>query len=55
MLGGGVPDDMTPSLVEDAALALLSLGPSGGRIRAGRKASGGAGLDGAGGFPLAFL
>jgi hypothetical protein len=37
----------------DVALDLLSLGPSGGRILAGRKASGGAGLDGT--VPLAFL
>jgi hypothetical protein len=46
---------MIPSRVEDAALALRSFGPSGGRFLAGRNASGGAGLDGAGGFPEAFL
>lgn len=52
--GGGVFADEDPSLAEEeVALALLSLGPSGGRMRAGRNASGGAGREGAG--PLAFL
>jgi hypothetical protein len=51
-----VPADDVPSLaIDDVALALLSLGPSGGRILAGRNASGGAGREGAGDGPLAFL
>jgi hypothetical protein len=49
---GGVPAPTDPSLF-DVALALLSLGPSGGLILAGRNASGGAGLDGP--LPLTFL
>jgi hypothetical protein len=52
---GGVPvldDDPSLSLLE-VALALLSLGPSGGLILAGRNASGGAGREGP--FPLTFL
>lgn len=50
--GVAVPADASLSLF-DVALALLSLGPSGGLILAGRNASGGAGLEGP--FPLTFL
>jgi hypothetical protein len=54
LIGGGISLAEVGSLPEDeVALDLLPLGPSGGRIRAGRNASGGAGREGAG--PLAFL
>ena len=53
---GGVPDpeadEAVASLFRELLLPRLSLGPSGGLILDGRKASGGAGRDGC---PLTFL